>query len=348
MSSTSDIRERTAPAVGDGVVLGPARVQGIVGRWLFFSDYGALAQRHMALVWSCALACGLADAILLPSSRLSFASSNWTALLKGALGCALIGVFIAVAASRLRSDQKRLAVVLRATLAITELLLRAVVPIGALLTAGVTLSYLITSANLPLHDAVLAQIDRALGFYWPGFLDTTNSTPLLAELLVRVYQSIGPVAEFVIIWLAFSRRGERLAEFIAILGLTTVGLCIIMWLVPAAGAFAYYAPAPQRYENFAALGDMWPFFRAFTMLRDGSLTVIDLSELQGVVSFPSFHTVLGVLTTFALRDTRWLVVPAFILNGAMIVSTMPVGGHHLIDVLAGAGLTVGAILVVRR
>jgi membrane-associated phospholipid phosphatase len=93
---------------------------------------------------------------------------------------------------------------------------------------------------------------------------------------------------------------------------------------------------------------MWPFAHTFTALRNGSLSMIDLSALQGVVSFPSFHTVLGVITIYALRDTRWLMVPVFLLNGTMIVSTLPVGGHHLLDVLAGAGLTFGAILLVRR
>ena len=57
---------------------------------------------------------------------------------------------------------------------------------------------------------------------------------------------------------------------------------------------------------------------------------------------------LGILTTYALRDTRWLFIPVLLLNATMIVSTMPVGGHHLADVLAGAGLTFGAILLVRR
>jgi membrane-associated phospholipid phosphatase len=121
-----------------------------------------------------------------------------------------------------------------------------------------------------------------------------------------------------------------------------------MWLVPAAGAFAYFEPAPRLFENFSAMGEMWPFAQAFTMLRNGSLLVIDLSAIQGVVSFPSFHTVLGVMTIYAVRDTRWLMILVLLLNGTMIVSTMPVGGHHLADVLAGAGLTFGAILLARR
>ena len=348
MSSTSDNAERIAAAVGDGTAVDPTRLQSVVGRWLMFSEYGEAAQRHMAVVWSCVLGCALADAVWLPNSRLSFASSNWMSLLQGIVCCALAGAFIAVSFSRLRSDGRRPAGVLRTVLTITELLWRTALPIGALLTAGATLSYLITSADLPLQDALLARLDRDLGFDWLRFLDTTNSSPLLTVLLARVYQTTGPVAELAIVWLALTRHGERLAELLAVLSLSTVGLCVGMWLVPAAGAFAYYAPASQRFENLSALGEMWSFAHAFTMLRNGSLSVIDLSALQGVVSFPSFHTMLGVMTTYALRDTIWLMIPVLLINGTMIVSTMPIGGHHLIDVLVGAGLTIGAFLLVRR
>jgi membrane-associated phospholipid phosphatase len=152
----------------------------------------------------------------------------------------------------------------------------------------------------------------------------------------------------VILWLCVTRNGERLAEFLAVLGLCTVGLCAGMLLVPAAGGFAYHGPAPQLFGNFSSHGEMWGFGRTFNMLRDGSLSIIDLSALDGVVSFPSFHTVLGVIAIYAARDTRWLMGFVLLVNMTMIVSTMPVGGHHLADVLAGAGLTFGAIYLVRR
>ena len=73
-----------------------------------------------------------------------------------------------------------------------------------------------------------------------------------------------------------------------------------------------------------------------------------LHMLEGVVSFPSFHTILGVIPIYALRDRRALMMAALAVNGTMIVSTMPVGGHHLIDVVAGAAVSLGAILVTRR
>jgi membrane-associated phospholipid phosphatase len=348
MSVISGIAKRTAAPDTNSLTVNPIRLQSVMGRWLMFSDYGAAAQRHMAVVWSCVLGFALADAVWLPNSRLSFAPSNWPGLLLGIVCCAIAGAFIAVASNRLRSDESRAAIVLRGALIRTELLWQAALPIGALLVAGVTLSYLITSADLPLWDALLVRLDRAMGFDWLRFLDATNSSPFFATLLVKAYNTTGQVTELVIVWLALNRRGERLAEFIAVLGVSTVGVCVGMWLVPAAGAFVYYGPGPQLVGNFSALGEMWPFVHDFTALRNGTLLVIDLSALQGVVSFPSFHTMLGVMTAYALRDTRWLMIPVLLLNGTMIVATLPVGGHHLADVLAGAGLTLGAILLIRR
>jgi membrane-associated phospholipid phosphatase len=333
-------------SAGNGVV-DRSSLDGMLDRWLMFGDHGAVARRHMAVVWCCVGGCALVDVVYLINSRLSFAPSNWTEILQGLAYYALGAIFITIASHRLRSDPTRAAVLLRTALGRTALLLQASLPIAALLIAGVTLSYLITAADLPLRDASLAQIDRALGFDWLGFLQATNASPVLTALLFRAYQTVGPVAEFTIVWLALTGRGERLAEFVAVLALSTIGLCAVMWLVPAAGAFAYYKPEPLLFDHLSAGGELWSFFHAFTALRDGSLGVIDLSALEGVVSFPSFHTILGVIPIYALRDRRALLMAALAVNGTMIVSTMPVGGHHLVDVVAGAAVSLGAILVTR-
>lgn len=56
----------------------------------------------------------------------------------------------------------------------------------------------------------------------------------------------------------------------------------------------------------------------------------------GVVSFPSFHTVLAILSAFALwplRWIRWIAVPVAI---AICISTVTTGWHYGLDVIAGA------------
>ena len=53
MSSISDVAKRADASAGHGVAADPIQFRNIAGRWLMFSDYGPLAQRHMATVWSC-------------------------------------------------------------------------------------------------------------------------------------------------------------------------------------------------------------------------------------------------------------------------------------------------------
>jgi membrane-associated phospholipid phosphatase len=209
-------------------------------------------------------------------------------------------------------------------------------------SVGLIFTYLATSAALPLQDAFLAELDGYLGFHWPSSLRAINDRPWLADLMTRAYGSTAALAQGVVIWLSIRGRGERLAEFLALLCLCSLGLAVGMLLVPAAGAFVYFEPAQQLFDNFAAGREMWPFLDAFNALRDGSLTQINISSVQGVVSFPSFHTMLGIITTYALRDTRALLIPAAIINGAMIVATLPVGGHYLADTLAGAAMAIAA------
>lgn len=319
----------------------------LASRWLLLVDYGDPARRNMAIAWCCVGTFFAADIAWLGVSPLSMARPEWTAILKACLYGILLCGFFLVVAYRLREPPDRVGAVLKTTLHRTEALFSALILLAAIGSGGLVFSYLATAADWPLQDAALAQVDRTLGFDWLTFLAGMNSRPTLAALLIHAYQSVLFVTEGVLVWLALSGRGERLAEFLAVLCLSSVGVGAGMLLAPAAGAFAYFKPAPELYGNFGAAGEMWPFFKTFAALRDGSLSVIDMSAAQGIVSFPSFHTVLGIITAYALRETRWLFVPVLLLNAVMIVSTLPVGGHHLADVIAGAVISVGAILIVR-
>ena len=69
--------------------------------------------------------------------------------------------------------------------------------------------------------------------------------------------------------------------------------------------------------------------------------------MQGLVTFPSFHTSLAIITTYAVRGIRFVTLPVAILNGLVIVSTLPEGGHYLIDVIAGAIISIIAIVAIR-
>ncbi|WP_352536083.1 MULTISPECIES: phosphatase PAP2 family protein [unclassified Mesorhizobium] len=98
--------------------------------------------------------------------------------------------------------------------------------------------------------------------------------------------------------------------------------------------------------NFTAHAGMW-HHPTLLKLRSGEPFALLLSEAQPLVTFPSFHTSLGVMIAYSMRYFRIVFWPVVVLEITMIVSTMPEGGHHLVDLIAGAAVAGGSIVVVR-
>jgi hypothetical protein len=75
----------------------------------------------------------------------------------------------------------------------------------------------------------------------------------------------------------------------------------------------------------------------------GTLKTIDMESINGLISFPSLHAAVAVLVPFSLRWNKPLFWPIVVLDGIMLVSTVPSGNHYIADVLGGVGVAVLAI-----
>ncbi|CAN7467303.1 phosphatase PAP2 family protein [Mesorhizobium caraganae] len=214
------------------------------------------------------------------------------------------------------------------------------IPLGF---ASVYFMYLAAATSQPLMDQPLAVIDGEIGFRWRAFLEWTNSYPLVAKTLVFAYHSVGPQIPLLFLLLAFTRQHLRLTEFMAMLAISSVFTAAVMAVVPAAGAYAYFQPLPADFSNFTARAGMW-HFNELMRIRSGEPFSLLVTRAEGLVTFPSYHTALGIMVVYALRDMRFVMWPVALLNVVMVVSTLPKGGHHLIDVIAGAG--VGLLTIV--
>jgi membrane-associated phospholipid phosphatase len=212
--------------------------------------------------------------------------------------------------------------------------------------AAGTYMYLATNTSLPLQDARLASLDQALGFDWLEFLAVANSNPAISWVLVAAYHSALPQMLALYLLLCFGGRERRLSEFLALLSVTSVAVGALMLLVPAAGAYAHFRPPSELFDGFSTHAGMW-HYETLMRLRTQAAPLLDFSKMEGLVTFPSFHTVLAIATAYAFRGFRFLALPAVILNGIVIVSTLPEGGHFLVDVIAGAVIAAVGIALVR-
>jgi hypothetical protein len=193
--------------------------------------------------------------------------------------------------------------------------------------AGTVLIYTAAARGGRVHDATLAAIDTALGFDWAGWYNFLGPHVALRFVLWLSYLSLFPQILISIFW--FSCRDldyynyELLLNNIVSILITTA----IFLLFPTIGH-----REPGRELEIQVL----------LALRGGGPWSFDLAQLQGLISFPSYHTVLAVLLTYAHRKSL-LLVPIALVNGVMLFSIPSYGGHYLIDIIAGAAVALSAI-----
>lgn len=126
--------------------------------------------------------------------------------------------------------------------------------------------------------------------------------------------------------------------------MTSLVAVVLSGLFPAAGAYAHHRPEPSLFNNLNPSAGLW-HIEHFEGLRNGSLRLIQLGQMQGFVTFPSFHTCFAITLAWCFRDFRWLFPIAILVNGAVLVSTLSEGGHYLVDVLAGIVITIACIVL---
>jgi membrane-associated phospholipid phosphatase len=197
-----------------------------------------------------------------------------------------------------------------------------------------SLSYSATSLGRPLWDDVLQAWDQALGFDWRYWLAALDAHPRLNLLLVLSYHSMWPQLSLVIIALVTVRDYRRLDVMLLAFGFAAIVTVIVAGLMPAMSPLAYFGITENDHPNIV-LAVPREFEVQAIALRSGALRVIELGDAQGLVTFPSFHTVTAMLLLLAFRNVPYMRWVSLIANTLMLLSIPVEGSHYLVDVIAG-------------
>jgi MYXO-CTERM domain-containing protein len=200
---------------------------------------------------------------------------------------------------------------------------------------------------LPFIDPALYRADVALGVDLEAVIRAITEVRGLPALLALAYNSSFPLIFFTALWSAWCGRFERAWEVCAIFNLCLLAATICSAIIPATGPF-YFLPIPTDVRSALPLDSGTYHLSHLFALREAGHFVIDPSQLQGVATFPSFHTALALMTAAAWRDTPWIRGPMFVWQALVILSTIPIGGHYAIDLIAGAGCWALAQMVWNR
>jgi hypothetical protein len=225
--------------------------------------------------------------------------------------------------------------------------LMAIAQMTSFLAVLTSISYIATAANFPLVDDQLLAWDRALGFDFGAYVRFINDREWLIAILSTAYRAIGWPILIVVAILPVLGYYRRTAEFVTAFAVALIITTCVSTIMPAIGAYKALNLGPADYPNIVPQGYYDTLYN-LPLLRNGTLRTLNLSQLVGVLTFPSFHAATATLYIWAFWPIRWLRPFTLFGNGAMIVATPVGGGHYLVDVLAGTGVAMASIYLAWR
>lgn len=207
-------------------------------------------------------------------------------------------------------------------------------------------NHLTFSISGPFLDELAATADNALGLSWIGYAAWLDDNPLIVTILQAFYGSLTPfsIIGFIVVALFASRHAAE--EFLILFVLLAVTVSLFGIFLPAYGPMIHFSNVTSQMVNIREFG--WLHLPHYEALKGQGPHRLVLEQLPGLTTFPSFHTAMGLLLVYAMRERWYLLAPATLYSTIMIAGTPLFGSHYFVDLIAGGILTATAILLVRR
>lgn len=190
-------------------------------------------------------------------------------------------------------------------------------------------------------DAELVRFDAWLGYSWPEFCAWMAGYPAFNEIVRAVYKLtlVQLLVAFIVLGIALDRRRLHTAALATVFAsLVTIGLWSIF---PSGGAAAIWTLDAEVAKIVRPIVNSAYGAELNRLFREG---VSDLSALgiTGLIGFPSFHTVMALVSLVAVWPYRILRLAALVPTTLLVPGILVHGGHNLADMLAGIVITAAA------
>lgn len=217
---------------------------------------------------------------------------------------------------------------------------------ATLMTIGLLCGALAIS-DRPYADAMLNAWDKALfGIDWVAMVKWTNSNQSAALALNCAYVSLNWQPVLLFLALFCTKKSDVAWRSLAALSIA-VAICVAIFpVMPAVGGYAYFNIVREEVPN-VLVPVAWQATALHDLLRSGAIQEIGVDSMGGLITMPSFHASAAVILAWGFWHSSILRWPSLIVNFAMLLSTIPIGGHYIVDVLAGSAIAIFAIVCAR-
>jgi PAP2 superfamily len=190
--------------------------------------------------------------------------------------------------------------------------------------------YVAGRMHVAFSDPVVAGWDRALGVETRDVVAFMRRHPMADGFLGYVYLSLEVMITGTLILASMTGRIAVALENIV------ASVISVLISFPIFAVFQLWGP--WRYYGYSPLIDQRGYEAEFAALKQLDFFYLDFACRKGIISFPSFHTILAVLAgvTLSRLPYAWpLGAPWAIL---IVLSTVTTGTHYVADVLAGVAV----------
>lgn len=191
-------------------------------------------------------------------------------------------------------------------------------------------------------DSKLVEIDSWLGFHWPDIMAWAAQHPGATELMRLAYEASTWLVLATFLIVALHTDHKRAYTFMMAIFISAFTTITIWALFPSAGASAFWSLAPEIEQAVNPIVGT-EYGRQLLSWYQTGLGDINTLHKKGLVGFPSYHTVMTLICVYGL----WGYWKSLAIASPIIVMTIPAifvhGGHNLLDFIAGAIITIGAV-----
>lgn len=183
----------------------------------------------------------------------------------------------------------------------------------------------------------LFDFDRYLwGFNLTGRVQSSLSSASMTDVMAVLYQLLMPVVVVtsLVVW---RRSGQNFGKYVTAMLLTSYAALVTFLFIPTAPP--WLTGAANNLVRASGLASIPSFLSPLAALV----------EPDEFAAFPSLHAAYMVICSyFLLKVDRRIGGAAVLLTGGVLLSTLYLGQHYLVDLLAGVGYAIAPCLISER
>lgn len=186
---------------------------------------------------------------------------------------------------------------------------------------------------VPFSDLAAKSLDSRLGIHVGAVRELALRHPRLNAFSDLIYDSLWRVNTLTVYVPVIARRPRWASEMFVALVLAFGATFACMLCAQAIGPWVVNGVHPTASQHGIE--------QVMLQVKHAPTFRLDMSDIAGFVSFPSWHVLLAMFSAFTIGRVRGLKIPCMLWAALVALSTLTTGWHYGVDVISG--LVVGCL-----